>query len=174
MAQPVLYQQAFGNPDYPACLHTAAHGPLHSGLVETVPELHTQYRSVWEIDSQFNPLNTYLGDVTAHFLRVGSVQGSQDGGARRFLGIFYGPVDAQINQVGLSLGVLNKNHTTVENQKNKSQVPDQVNNLINTCGLGFPRLSDFSAQRSGRHQSLHPLHIHLRGYDRIECAAADR
>ena len=52
-------------------------------------------------------------------------------------GIFYGPVDAQINQVDLSLGVLNKNHSTVENQHNSSQVPNQVDNVVGTCGISF-------------------------------------
>ena len=33
-------------------------------------------------------------------------------------GMFYGPIDAQIPQVDLSLGVLNKNRSTVENQHN--------------------------------------------------------
>jgi hypothetical protein len=51
-------------------------------------------------------------------------------------GIFYGPVDTQIPQVDLSLGVLNKNYSTVENQNNKSQIPDQVNNVVATCGIG--------------------------------------
>src|SRR6202007_2269126 len=53
-------------------------------------------------------------------------------------GIFYGPIDAQIPQVDLSLGVLNANRTTVENQNNKQQVPDQVNNVVGTCGIGIP------------------------------------
>jgi hypothetical protein len=48
-------------------------------------------------------------------------------------GIFYGPIDAQIPQVDLSLGVLNADKSTVENQNNKAQVPDQVNNAVNTC-----------------------------------------
>src|SRR6202451_4803725 len=53
--------------------------------------------------------------------------------------MFYGPIDAQIPQVDLSLGVLNHNRSTVENQHNKSQVPDQVNNAVNTCGIsGIP------------------------------------
>ena len=52
-------------------------------------------------------------------------------------GIFYGPVDAQIPQVDLSLGVLNSNYSTVENQNNRQQVPDQVNNVVNTCGIAF-------------------------------------
>jgi len=52
-------------------------------------------------------------------------------------GIFYGPVDAQIPQVDLSLGVLNANRSTVENQHNAATIPDQVNNAVNTCGIGF-------------------------------------
>ena len=37
----------------------------------------------------------------------------------------------------MSLGALNGNRSTVENQHNKSQTPDQVNNLVNTCGIAF-------------------------------------
>jgi len=51
-------------------------------------------------------------------------------------GIFYGPIDAQIPQVDLSLGVLNADKSTVENHNNKAQVPDQVNNAVGTCGVG--------------------------------------
>jgi hypothetical protein len=40
----------------------------------------------------------------------------------------------------LSLGVLNKNRSTVENQHNTSQVPDQVLNAQNTCGVGVTAL----------------------------------
>jgi hypothetical protein len=52
-------------------------------------------------------------------------------------GIFYGPIDSQIPQVDLSLGVLNKDHSTVENQNGKSGVPGQVDNVLGTCGMNF-------------------------------------
>jgi hypothetical protein len=92
----------------------------------------------WEIDSQYNPLNTYYGDVGPRISFAWDPFKDHKTVIRGGYGIFYGPVDAQIAAVDLSLGVLNKNRSTVENQRNKTQVPDQVNNLINTCGLGFP------------------------------------
>jgi hypothetical protein len=46
-------------------------------------------------------------------------------------GIFYGPVDVQIPDVDLSLGVVNGNRTAVENKAGAGQVA----NLISTCGI---------------------------------------
>ena len=137
LAQPVLYQQAFGNPDYPAYTRPLT-GLYVQDSWKLFPNFTLNIGVRWEIDSQFNPLNTYKGDVGPRISFAWDPFKDHKTVVRGGYGIFYGPVDAQINQVDLSLGVLNKNHTTVENQKNKNQVPDQVNNLINTCGLGFP------------------------------------
>ena len=46
-------------------------------------------------------------------------------------GIFYGPVDAQIPDVDLSLGVVNQNKSAVENSAGASQ----VGNLSAICGF---------------------------------------
>src|SRR5438067_13938841 len=62
--------------------------------------------------------------------------------------MFFGPIDTQIPQVDLSLGVLNKNYSTVENQNNKSQVPDQVNNVVATCGIWLPGVPIFRGSGS--------------------------
>jgi hypothetical protein len=144
LAQPVLYQQAFGNPDYPAYTRPLT-GLYIQDSWKLFPNFTLNIGVRWEIDSQFNPLNTYKGDVGPRISFAWDPFKDHKTVIRGGYGIFYGPVDAQINQVDLSLGVLNKNHTTVENQKNKSQVPDQVNNLINTCGLGFPGFPIFPA-----------------------------
>ena len=137
LGQPVVYQQAFGNADYPAYTR-----PLTGLFLQDSWKVFSNFTLNlgvrWEIDSQYNPLNTYYGDVGPRISFAWDPFKDHKTVIRGGYGIFYGPVDAQIAQVDLSLGVLNKNRSTVENQRNKTQVPDQVNNVVNTCGIGFP------------------------------------
>ena len=64
-------------------------------------------------------------------------------------GIFYGPIDAQIPDVDLSLGVVNKNRSAVEN----STPAGQVANVSAICGV-----SQFRSRHYPRHwhQPLQP------------------
>ena len=135
LSAPQVYQQGFGNPDYPAYTR-----PLTGLYLEDAWNVTSSFKLTYgvryEIDSQFNPLNTYYGDVSPRLSFAWDPFKNHKTVIRGGYGIFYGPIDSQIPQVDLSLGVLNANRTTVENHNNKSQVPDQVNNVVSICGVG--------------------------------------
>ena len=132
---PQVYQQGFGNADYPAYTR-----PLTAFYAQDswkiAPNFTLNYGLRYEIDSQYLPLNTFFGDVAPRLSFAWDPFKDHKTVVRGGFGIFYGPIDAQIPQVDLSLGVLNKNKSTVENQNNTAQVPDQVENAVGTCGIG--------------------------------------
>ncbi len=141
---PQVYQQGFGNPDYPAYTRPLT-GLYLQDSWKITSNFTLNYGLRYDIDSQFLPLNTYYKDFSPRVSFAWDPFKDHKTVVRGGYGIFYGPIDAQIPQVDLSLGVLNHNRSTVENQHNHSQVPDQVNNAINTCGLGFPVAIDPTA-----------------------------
>ena len=132
---PQVYQQGFGTSDYPAYTRPLTGFYLQDSWKIT-SNFTLNYGVRYEIDSQFEPLNTYYGDVSPRISFAWDPFRDHKTVIRGGYGIFYGPIDAQIPQVDLSLGVLNKNHTTVENQHNTQQIPNQVNNAVGTCGIG--------------------------------------
>ena len=134
---PQFYQQSFGDPDYPAYTRPLT-GFYWQDSWKMTSSFTLNFGLRYEIDSQFKPLNTYYGDWGPRVSFAWDPFKDHKTVIRGGYGIFYGPVDAQIPQVDLSLGVLNKNRSTVENQHNTSSVPDQVNNAVGTCGVGFP------------------------------------
>ena len=133
---PQFYQQSFGDPDYPGYTRPLT-GFYWQDSWKMTSNFTLNFGLRYEIDSQFKPLNTYHGDWGPRVSFAWDPFKDHKTVIRGGYGIFYGPVDAQIPQVDLSLGVLNKNRSTVENQHNTSSVPDQVNNAVGTCGLGF-------------------------------------
>src|ERR1700723_3562817 len=132
---PQVYQQGFGDADYPAYTRPLS-GIYLQDSWKISSNFTLNYGLRYEVDSQYNPLNTYYGDVAPRISFAWDPFKDHKTVVRGGYGIFYGPIDAQISQVDLSLGVLNKNRSTVENQHNTSQVPDQVNNVVATCGIG--------------------------------------
>lgn len=134
---PQVFQQGFGNPDYPAYTRPLT-GLYWQDSWRIRPNFTLTYGVRYQIDGQFQPLNTEYRDIAPRLSFAWDPFNDHKTVIRGGYGIFYGPIDAQIPQVDLSLGVLNKDRSTVENQHNTKQVPDQVNNVTNTCGLGFP------------------------------------
>jgi Carboxypeptidase regulatory-like domain len=134
---PQVFQQGFGNPDYPAYTRPLT-GLFLQDSWRIRPNFTLNYGIRYQIDGQFKPLNTEYRDVAPRISFAWDPFNDHKTVIRAGYGIYYGPVDAQIPQVDLSLGVLNKDLSTVENQNNKQQVPDQVNNVVKTCGIGFP------------------------------------
>ncbi len=134
---PIFYQQGFGNPDYPACTRPLT-GLYLQDSWQITSNFTLNYGVRYEIDSQFQPLNTYYGDVAPRISFAWDPFKDHKTVIRGGYGIFYGPIDSQIPQVDLSLGVLNKNHSTVENQNNPQQIPNQVDNAVGSCGVNFP------------------------------------
>ena len=134
---PQVFQQGFGNPDYPAYTRPLT-GLFWQDSWRIRPNFTLNYGIRYQIDGQFKPLNTEYRDVAPRVSFAWDPFNDHKTVIRGGYGIFYGPVDAQIPQVDLSLGVLNKDLSTVENQNNTSQIPDQVNNVVKTCGIGFP------------------------------------
>jgi Carboxypeptidase regulatory-like domain/TonB dependent receptor-like, beta-barrel len=137
LGAPQVYQQGFGNADYPAYTRPLT-GLYIQDSWQITPSFTLNYGLRYEIDSQFLPLNTYYRDFAPRVSFAWDPFSDHKTVIRGGYGIFYGPIDSQIPQVDLSLGVLNKNYSTVENQHNVAQIPDQVNNVVNTCGIGFP------------------------------------
>jgi hypothetical protein len=132
---PQLYQQGFGNPTYPYYARplTSVYGQDSWAITSNFT---LNYGLRYELDTQFLPLTTYKKDFAPRVSFAWDPFNDHKTVIRGGYGIFYGPVDVQIPDVDLSLGVVNSNKSAVENQAGAGQVA----NLTGICGIAplFP------------------------------------
>ncbi|HWY70471.1 MAG TPA: TonB-dependent receptor [Terriglobales bacterium] len=127
---PQVYQQGFGNPTYPYYSR-----PLTAFYAQDswqiAPNFTVNYGLRYELDSQFAPLTTYKKGFGPRVSFAWDPFKDHKTVIRGGYGIFYGPVDVQIPDVDLSLGVVNANKSAVENSSGAGQVA----NLTAICGF---------------------------------------
>ncbi len=127
---PQVYQQGFGNPTYPYYTR-----PLTAFYAQdswqVKPNFTLNYGLRYELDSQFAPLTTYKKDFAPRVSFAWDPFKNHKTVIRGGYGIFFGPVDVQIPDVDLSLGVVNGNKSAVENSSGAGQVA----NLTSICGF---------------------------------------
>jgi hypothetical protein len=129
---PEVYQQGFGNPTYPYYTR-----PLTSFYAQDswkiAPNFVLNYGLRYDLDTQFLPLTTYKKDFGPRVSFAWDPFKDHKTVIRGGYGIFYGPVDVQIPDVDLSLGVVNQNKSAVENAPGAGQVA----NVSAICGVSL-------------------------------------
>jgi hypothetical protein len=150
---PQVYQQGFGNPVYPYYTRplTAFYG---QDSWKVTPEFTLNYGLRYDLDSQFAPLTTYKKDFAPRVSFAWDPFKNHKTVIRGGYGIFYGPVDAQIPEVDLSLGVVNGNKSAVENRSGAGQVA----NLTGICGFsqfGVPIIPGSGSSPCNREISIY-------------------
>jgi hypothetical protein len=129
---PQVYQQGFGNPTYPYYARPLTELYAQDSWKIT-PSFTLNYGLRYTLDTQFAPLTTYKKDFAPRVSFAWDPFKNHKTVIRGGYGIFYGPVDVQIPDVDLSLGVVNGNKSAVENSSGSGQVA----NLTSVCGFAL-------------------------------------
>jgi len=127
---PQVFQQGYGNPTYPYYTRPLT-GLYAEDSFAVTPGFTLSYGLRYELDTEFAPLSTYKKDFAPRVSFAWDPFKNHKTVIRGGYGIFYGPVDVQIPDVDLSLGVVNKNKSAVENAPGAGQVA----NLGAICGF---------------------------------------
>jgi hypothetical protein len=129
---PEVYQQGFGDPTYPYYDRplTSFYG---QDSWKITPSFVLNYGLRYDLDTQFAPLTTYKKDFGPRVSFAWDPLKDHKTVVRGGYGIFYGPVDVQIPDVDLSLGVVNQNKSAVENAPGAGQVA----NVSAICGVSY-------------------------------------
>ena len=150
---PQVYQQGFGNPTYP--YYTRPLTALYAqDSWKITPNFTLNYGLRYTLDTQFAPLTTYKKDFAPRVSFAWDPFKNHKTVVRGGYGIFYGPVDVQIPDVDLSLGVVNGNKSAVENSSGAGQVA----NLTAICGFsqfGVPIIPGTGSSPCNREISIY-------------------
>jgi len=150
---PEVFQQGYGNPTYP--YYTRPLTSLYAQDSWTIrPNFTLNYGLRYELDTQFAPLTTYKKDFAPRISFAWDPFKNRKTVVRGGYGIFYGPVDVQIPDVDLSLGVVNSNKSAVENRSGAGQVA----NLTAICGFsqfGIPIIPGNGSSPCNREISIY-------------------
>jgi Carboxypeptidase regulatory-like domain len=168
---PQVYQQGFGDPTYP--YYTRPLTELYGqDSWKITPSFTLDYGLRYSLDTQFAPLTTYKKDFAPRVSFAWDPFKDHKTVIRGGYGIFYGPVDVQIPDVDLSLGVLNKNKSAVENN---GSAGSQVANLSAICGVsqfGVPIIPGNGSSPCNREISIYVDPITPTGIPGLQTAPA--
>ena len=135
LAYPTIFEDGFGTPVYSRTRPFAAAYWQDTWALKSNFTL--TYGIRYEFDKQYLPLRTPWHNFAPRVSFAWDPFGNHKTVIRGGYGIFYGQIYDSIPGVDLALGVLNKNHTAVENTLPyaSAEPGSQVKNLLATCGV---------------------------------------